>query len=236
MAEGLLSVKKTLLRLRGQDQAAQNRLGAEREYWENFLPSPGPELIAGVDEAGRGPLAGPVVAAAVVFPRGLFVKEITDSKRLTALQRERLFPQIRKKALAIGLGAIWPEEIDRLNILRASLKAMEQAVRRLSPPPDLLLIDGLHPIHYNGSQRCLVQGDRLSHAIGAASILAKVIRDKLMEADHPRFPQYNFFQNKGYGTREHLEALRIHGPCPLHRRSFKGATGHACIQGEFFPP
>lgn len=178
--------------------------------------------MAGVDEVGRGPLAGPVVAAAVIFPKGVFIPGVTDSKLLTPKRREALFPLIKEQALGIGLGFLGPRDIDRLNILRASLKAMETAVFHLKVKPDLVLIDGNQPIHLPFIQKTLIHGDRLSHSIGAASIVAKVVRDKLMESWHHRFPQYNFFSNKGYGTKEHLTALKKYGSCPLHRLSFRG--------------
>lgn len=192
------------------------------DFYEKGVGLTEGKLIAGVDEVGRGPLAGPVVAAAVVFPLGVFIPGVTDSKQLTARQRQALFPIVKKKALAFGLGLVWPDEIDRINILQASLKAMADAVSRLPLTPDLILVDGDRPLPGFAPQRCLIGGDRLSHAIGAASVLAKVIRDKLMESWHFRFPQYHFYRNKGYGTREHLEALRRFGPCPLHRLSFRG--------------
>ena len=181
-------------------------------------------LIAGVDEVGRGPLAGPVLAAAVIFPPGVFIPGVTDSKRLTSKQRDSLFPLIKQKSMAVGLGLLGPREIDRLNILQASLSAMETAVFHLNLKPDLILVDGNRPLNQPFVQQCLIQGDRLSHSIGAASIIAKVIRDKLMESWHYRFPQYNFFKNKGYGTQEHLAALKRYGPCPLHRLSFRGTV------------
>jgi ribonuclease HII len=181
-------------------------------------------LIAGVDEVGRGPLAGPVLAAAVIFPPGLFLPGVTDSKRLTSKQRNLIFPLIKRKSMAVGLGLLGPREIDRLNILQASLSAMEQAVSQLHLKPDLILVDGNRPLTQPFVQKCLIQGDRLSHSIGAASIIAKVIRDRLMESWHYRFPEYNFFKNKGYGTREHLAALKRYGPCPLHRLSFRGTV------------
>jgi ribonuclease HII len=193
-------------------------------FFENQLDRSETLLIAGVDEVGRGPLAGPVLAAAVVFPPGVFIPGVTDSKQLTPRQRETLFPLIKQKSLAIGLGLIGPREIDRLNILRASLSAMKKAVSHLNVKPDLILVDGNRPLNQPGDQKCLIQGDRLSHAIGAASIVAKVIRDRLMESWHYRFPQYNFFNNKGYGTPEHLAALMGYGPCPLHRLSFRGTN------------
>ena len=193
-------------------------------YYEFSLRSLELLCIAGVDEVGRGPLAGPVIAAAVIFPPALLIPGITDSKKLTAKQREALFPLIREKALAIGLGAVEAGEVDRINILQAALKAMKTAVLRLPISPDLLLVDGNRSLDLALPQQCLIRGDARSLTIGAASIVAKVIRDKIMESCHIRFPEYNFPGNKGYGTREHLEALRRYGPCPLHRRTFKGVV------------
>jgi len=201
---------------------------AERQsppsYYEFSLRSLEPLCIAGVDEVGRGPLAGPVIAAAVIFPPAVLIPGITDSKKLTAQQREALFPLIREKALAIGLGSVDAGEVDRINILQAALKAMKTAVLRLSISPDLLLVDGNRALDLTLPQQCLIRGDARSLTIGAASIVAKVIRDKMMESCQVRFPEYNFPGNKGYGTREHLEALRRYGPCPLHRRTFKGVV------------
>jgi ribonuclease HII len=193
-------------------------------YYEFSLRSHEPLCIAGVDEVGRGPLAGPVIAAAVIFPPAARLPGINDSKQLTARQREALFPLIRKKALAIGLGSVAAEEVDRINILQAALKAMKTAVLRLAISPDLLLVDGHRALDLPLPQQCLIRGDARSLTIGAASIVAKVIRDKIMESCHIRFPEYNFPGNKGYGTREHLAALRRHGPCPLHRRTFRGVV------------
>jgi ribonuclease HII len=191
-------------------------------YVEFSPPFPQTLCIAGVDEVGRGPLAGPVIAAAVIFPPRFVIPGITDSKKLTPPQRKTLFPLIRQGALAIGLGYADPAVVDRLNILRASLQAMKQAVLHLTRQPDLVLVDGNQPLDLPLEQSCLVRGDARSLTIGAASIVAKVVRDKVMEACHGRFPVYNFRANKGYGTAEHLEALRRHGPCPLHRLSFRG--------------
>lgn len=194
------------------------------DFYEKKFDRPGPFLIAGVDEVGRGPLAGPVIAAAVIFPRGVFISGVTDSKQLTPKKREFLFPLIRKRSLAIGFGFLGPRKIDHLNILQASLKAMEKAVFNLNLNPDLVLIDGNQYLNLPFSQACLIQGDSLSHAIGAASIIAKVVRDKLMESWHYRFPHYNFFDNKGYGTQEHIKALKKYGPCLLHRLTFRGTV------------
>ena len=210
------------LRLFNRDDVGTNK--TPFVFYEKNLNIPDGFLVAGVDEAGRGPLAGPVLAAAVIFPPGLFIRGVTDSKKLTPEKREALFPLIKKRALAIGLGVLDPQKIDQFNILQASLMAMEKAVLQLSTKPNLVLIDGNHPLKVPYTQKCLIQGDRLSHTIGAASILAKVIRDKLMDSWHIRFPQYNFKKNKGYGTREHFEALKQFGPCPLHRLSFKGVV------------
>ncbi|MGA3086780.1 MAG: ribonuclease HII [Thermodesulfobacteriota bacterium] len=194
------------------------------DFYENKIDPLGALLIAGVDEVGRGPLAGPVLAAAVIFPSGVFIPGVTDSKLLTSKQRAALFPLIKQKAMAVGLGLVGPREIDQWNILQASLSAMGKAVFHLNLKPDLILVDGNRPLHQPFVQECLIQGDRLSHSIGAASIVAKVIRDKLMESWHYRFPQYNFFKNKGYGTQEHLTALKKYGPCPIHRLSFRGTV------------
>ena len=191
-------------------------------------------LVAGVDEVGRGPLAGPVVAAAVIFAPGFYLPGITDSKLLTPKQRETLFPLILKHSLSVGLGCLDPREIDRINILQASLRAMEEAVFHLKIKPELVLVDGNRPLNLPVFQRSLIQGDRLSHSIGAASIVAKVIRDKLMESWDSRFPQYYFSRNKGYATREHLTALRQYGPCPLHRLSFRGTLFAEMEQMDLF--
>ncbi len=187
---------------------------------EETLRAQGHALVAGVDEVGRGPLAGPVVAAAVILPAGWDDPGVDDSKRLTAPQRQRLATQIRATALAWGLGQVEPAEIDRLNIHQASLLAMVRAVRALAHPPDFLLVDGRFTLSLGMAQRAVVGGDGALVCIAAASILAKVHRDGLMEGWHQEWPAYNFASNKGYGTAEHRQALKEHGPCPLHRRSF----------------
>jgi len=191
------------------------------ELFEAKARSEGFQVIAGLDEAGRGPLAGPVVAAAVVLPPTRNLKGVADSKTLTAERREKAFFLIQKKALGVGIGIVEAEEIDRLNILRASLKAMELALQGLSIAPDCLLIDGLHTLNLPLKQQAIPKGDGRCLSIAAASIMAKVTRDRLMVDYHARYPQYNFAQHKGYGTREHLQAIREHGCCPLHRQSFR---------------
>ena len=177
--------------------------------------------VAGIDEAGRGPLAGPVVAAAVLLPEGFAHPKLTDSKKLSAKVRERIFDELTQNPKIFRAVAILEApEIDRLNILRATHEAMRRSVLQLQPVPDHALIDGL-PVHpFPFPQTALVGGDGLSLSIAAASVLAKVIRDKLMLALDAVYPQYAFAQHKGYGTALHLERLRKHGPSPVHRRSF----------------
>lgn len=190
--------------------------------FERHARSGGYQLVAGVDEAGRGPLAGPVVAAAVILRSDHPITGVNDSKKLTERQRERLFEQIMAEALSVGIGSSPPAEIDRINILQATRQAMLQAVQHLSAQPDILLIDGITTIDSPLHQHTIKQGDSRSASIAAASIIAKVTRDRLMlEYDH-LYPQYGFGRHKGYGSAAHLTALRQHGPCPIHRLSFGG--------------
>ena len=188
---------------------------------ERQLRVRGFSLIAGIDEAGRGPLAGPVVAAAVVLPEDFAHPVLTDSKKLTALQRERLYDELTAGAvIAWRVAVVAHDEIDRLNILRATHAAMQRAAGELVPPPDHVLIDGRPVRDFPIAQTALVGGDALSFSIAAASVIAKVTRDRLMIDFDAQFPHYGFAQHKGYGTALHLERLRYHGPCPIHRRSF----------------
>jgi ribonuclease HII len=189
---------------------------------EDRLRLDGYARIAGVDEAGRGPLAGPVVAAAVILDQHASYPGIDDSKKLDQAEREKAYWLILDRAEAVGLGLVFPEEIDRTDILTASLKAMAQAVAELDPGPDVVLVDGPHKILLNITQKAIVQGDRLVLSIAAASIVAKVFRDRLMAAYDRCFPAYGFAAHKGYATRTHLDALARHGPCRLHRRTFRG--------------
>ena len=188
---------------------------------EHALRARGFFLVAGVDEAGRGPLAGPVVAAAVILPADFALDGLTDSKKVPAARREKIFT-----VLATHHGVAWAaclatvEEIDRHNILRATHLAMARAVRALPARPDHALVDGLPVRDLPVPHSALVGGDALSLSIAAASIMAKVTRDRLMVALDAEYPQYGFARHKGYGVRQHLEALRHHGPCPVHRRSF----------------
>jgi len=180
------------------------------------------DRVAGIDEAGRGPLAGPVVAAAVVLPPSFVVGEITDSKKLTPRKRESLYDYIYAHAAAVGIGIVDPAEIDRVNILQASLHAMAVSVKNLISPPDYLLIDGTFPITSATAQEPIPKGDFLSVSIAAASIVAKVTRDRLMLRYDDLYPEYGFARHKGYPTKAHKAAIREYGCCPIHRLSFKG--------------
>ena len=192
------------------------------ELWnyENRCWEAGYETVCGVDEAGRGPLAGPVCAAAVILPRGLDIPGLNDSKKLTAKRREALYDIITEQALAYGIAFASEQEIDEINILQATFLAMERAMAQLAPPPELALIDGNRSKDFGLPVRTIVKGDSLSASIAAASILAKVTRDRLMEQDDEQYPQYGFAVHKGYGTKRHYAALREYGPCPIHRQTF----------------
>ena len=188
---------------------------------ENSLRAEGKEWIAGVDEAGRGPLAGPVFAAAVYLPKDFTHPMLNDSKKLTALRRERIYDELTGASeVIISSARSSVEEIETLNILRATHLAMKRAVLALEETPDVALIDGLEVRGFPFPQRAVVGGDGLSLSIAAASIVAKVERDRYMVAKAEKFPVYGFEKHKGYGTRQHMEALRNHGPCPLHRKTF----------------
>jgi len=188
---------------------------------EERLWKQGYRFVCGVDEVGRGPLAGPVVAAAVILPVGLRIDGIADSKTLTPAKRLELSEIIWESAVAVGMGAASHVVIDRIGILNAAHLAFQRALHHLSLTPDHLLVDG-YPIPYAGEQTALIKGDSRSQSIAAASIIAKVTRDHLMETLDPRYPCYGFARHKGYGTVLHREALTKHGPCPFHRRSFRG--------------
>jgi ribonuclease HII len=186
--------------------------------------------VAGVDEAGRGPLAGPVVAAAVILPPARRVRGLADSKLLPPERREELFTAIQERALAVGVGIVDHETIDRINILEATRRAMLEAVAGLTVSPELVITDFVHLASLTCPQRNLVDGDARCASVAAASIVAKVTRDRLMQGFDTQFPEYGFAQHKGYATPEHLAALDRHGPCALHRRSFSGVWR----QGELF--
>lgn len=180
----------------------------------------GCQLVCGVDEAGRGPLAGPVCAAAVMLPPDLDIPGLNDSKKLTDKKRRELFDIITDEAVSYGIALIGEKEIDEINILQATFRAMEQAVARMDVQPDIALVDGNREPSLGMPVKTVVKGDSLSASIAAASILAKVTRDRLMEQLDETYPEYGFAVHKGYGTKRHYEALRAHGPSPIHRMSF----------------
>jgi len=190
--------------------------------YETAADRKGFRCVAGVDEAGRGPLAGPVVAAAVVLSSGANLEGLTDSKKLSPAQREKYFPMIQESARGFGIGIVAESVIDEINILQAALLAMKLAVENMDLSADLLLIDGIHPIDSEIEQETIIRGDGLSLSIAAASVMAKVTRDRLMVDCHRQFPKYEFDRHKGYGTRVHREKIRQFGPCPIHRKSFRG--------------
>ena len=217
-----VGVRRLVVERRRRDQREQAErerrvklLHFERQHWEK-----GANFVAGVDEAGRGCLAGPVVAGAVILTPDCDIAGLDDSKKLSPSRRESLFAQITEQALFVGIGQVEAKEIDRLNILQASLKAMRMALEGLGQTPDRVLIDGHMPAQSPYPEQAIIDGDARSLSIAAASIVAKVTRDRLMCEYADRYPEYGFAGHKGYGSAEHMAALAAHGPCPLHRRSF----------------
>jgi len=190
--------------------------------FEAALYTSGYASICGIDEVGRGPLAGPVVSAAVILPQNCVLEGLRDSKKLSPRRREIFFDQISQKARAIGIGMVDNETIDRINILQATLLSMRKALDALQVRPDYLLIDALTLPHIEIPQQGIIRGDDRSMSIAAASVIAKVTRDRLMCVYHDQFPAYDFHRHKGYGTREHLQRIKVNGPCPLHRKTFRG--------------
>jgi len=198
-----------------------------------MIPIPPDILIAGVDEAGRGPLAGPVVAAAVILNRDRRIKGLDDSKRLTAEKRKAFFDLIMERAVSVGVGIVDNEEIDDINILNATLKAMRIAVNKLSIIPDIIYVDGNRTIpDVDIKQKAIIKGDTLEAPIMAASIIAKVTRDEIMIAYAEKYRNYGFERHKGYGTPQHLKALSDYGPTPIHRRSFSPVGDILVIKGN----
>ncbi len=191
-------------------------------YFERLFHEQGFRVVAGADEVGRGCLAGPVVAAAVILPAECAIDGLTDSKKLSRDQRQSLVPEIERRALSFCISSVSPEEIDRINILQASLRAMAYAVEGLSAPPQAVLVDGNQPLPLSIAQKTVVKGDSRSLSIAAASVIAKVYRDRLMAELDKAYPVYGFARHKGYATAYHLKAIRDNGPCPHHRRTFKG--------------
>ncbi len=203
-----------------KERMEQERLQAMRVYERQYDDEC--DLICGIDEVGRGPLAGPVVAAAVILPRGLVIPHVNDSKKLTEKMRQKLSPQIMDQALDVGIGSASPERIDEINILQATYEAMRQAVDRLCLKPDIILIDAVQIPGLDIPQCPIIKGDAKSISIACASIVAKVYRDQLMTEYDNQYPEYGFASNKGYGSAAHIEALRRYGPCPIHRKTFIG--------------
>ena len=196
------------------------------DYFEKMYSRRGYHRIAGVDEVGRGPLAGPVVAAAVILPQEGIGEKLFDSKQIPSKKREELYKTIFAKAEGVGIGIIGQEEIDRINILQATLKAMALAIENLPHPPDFILIDGSQGLTLPIPQKPIRKGDRLCNSVAAASIVAKVTRDRMMLECHLKYPQYNFARHKGYGTKEHQRAIEKFGVCELHRKTFRGVKEH----------
>ena len=188
--------------------------------YENEALAEGFSLVCGVDEAGRGPLAGPVCAAAVILPPQLEIPGLNDSKKLTDKKRRELFDVITAEAVSYGIAFASEREIDEINILQATFLAMERALSQLDPKPELALIDGNRARDFGLPVRTIVKGDSLSASVAAASILAKVTRDRFMEEQDEKYPEYGFAIHKGYGTKRHYAALREYGACPIHRQSF----------------
>ncbi|MCD7957900.1 MAG: ribonuclease HII [Lachnospiraceae bacterium] len=215
-----------VLRLIGQAEKKRNLLVKERQrleamrIYEHKYEDLG--LICGIDEAGRGPLAGPVVAGAVILPRDCEILYLNDSKKLSAKRREELYEEIKEKAISFGIGMASPERIDEINILQATYEAMREAVRQLSPQPQVLLNDAVTIPEIPYRQVPIIGGDGKSLSIAAASVLAKVTRDRLMVEYDAQMPEYGFASHKGYGSAAHIEALKKYGPSPIHRKTFIG--------------
>ena len=195
---------------------------------ERSLRQKGYQLIAGLDEVGRGPLAGPVVAACVILQENCDNSSFVDSKTINAKNRSRLYKELKQNGAQISVGVVSEADIDRLNILQASLLAMKKAILTMPVQPDFLLVDGNQPVPISIPQQSLIKGESKSASIAAASIVAKVVRDEMMDQYHLQYPEYNFQKNRGYPTLEHRNAIKIYGPCAIHRQSFK------CVK-EFLP-
>lgn len=187
----------------------------EMEFYQKYK-----KYIAGIDEVGRGPLAGPVMTCAVILPKDCVILGINDSKKLSAKQRQNLCEQLKKVAIDISISLIEADEIDRINVLRATQKSMAQSINTLTINPDIILTDAIHIPNINIEQLSIIKGDNKSISIAAASIIAKVTRDKLMVEYSKKYPQYGFERNKGYGTKEHIQAIKKYGLCPIHRKTF----------------
>ena len=210
----ILSCRKRMKKAAAEVQRLENMLIYEKKYYDTC------DYICGIDEAGRGPLAGPVVAGAVILPKGLKIPYLNDSKQLSEKKREELYDVIMEQAVSVGVGIVSPERIDEINILQATYEAMREAVGTLSYRPDVLLNDAVIIPELTIPQEKIIKGDAKSLSIAAASVIAKVTRDRMMKAYHELFPEYGFEKHKGYGSKEHIEMIQKIGPCAIHRRSF----------------
>lgn len=196
------------------------RINKLKEY-ENKLYTQGIKYIAGIDEAGRGPLAGPVVVGVVILKPDSFIEGINDSKKISENKREKIYNQIIEEAIAWEVGIVEQEEIDEINILNATKKALNTAITKIKTKPETILVDALEKIDTNGiPYTSIIKGDAKIYSISAASIIAKVTRDRIMKKYDKEYPQYDFGQHKGYGTAKHIQAIKEYGPCPIHRKSF----------------
>lgn len=220
--EGTVAVDKLIEKYMKRLLAQQKEMDRLREMskYETEAYQKGFLFVAGIDEAGRGPLAGPVAAACVILPKGCMIEGVNDSKKLSAIQRDRLYDIIVEKAVSFGIGMVDEKCIDEINILNATKLAMKQAVDQVKPRPDMLLIDAVRLNDVEIPQVPIIKGDSLSISIAAASIIAKVTRDRLIEEADSLYPQYGFKKHKGYGTEEHINAIKKYGICPIHRVSF----------------
>ena len=205
--------EKKALKLQAELERIENMCSYEKEY-------AGYTYICGIDEAGRGPLAGPVVAAAVILPKDARLLYVNDSKQLSEKKREELYDVIMREAVSVGVGIASPERIDEINILQADYEAMRDAVSQLTPQPDLLLNDAVIIPQLTMKQISIIKGDAKSLSIASASIIAKVTRDRLMYEYDKMYPEYDFASNKGYGSKAHIAAIKEHGACPIHRKTF----------------
>jgi ribonuclease HII len=219
----------------GKAALRKSDLDPDLDRYERRLRAEGFRLIAGADEAGRGALAGPLVAAAVILPEGFSLDGIGDSKMLTALQRERAYVRILAGAVAVTVCRATPTRIDRRGVHRANMSLLRRALNELEPEPDFVLTDGWPVRGVAFPHLSIRKGDAVTASVAAASIVAKVTRDRTMDRYHRRFPQYGFDSNKGYGTRRHWDALVAHGPTPIHRRSFKGVADPKPLPGREVP-
>lgn len=213
-----------------QVQRERERIAALYEY-ERQLNNEGYTLVAGVDEAGRGPLAGPVMVAAVILPPDCYLPGLNDSKKLTSSQREKLYEEIKNTAIAVNRCAVCPEIIDDINIYQATIRGMYSAIAGLLPVPQAVLIDAVPLPELPIPSKSIISGDQVSASIAAASIIAKVERDQIMNELDCQYPKYGFSRHKGYGTQEHMEALAKYGPCPYHRQSFAPVKAAAIATG-----